>query len=169
VAALSIQLSGVDIILYYSSLLLRHAGVFEPQLVTTCLGAAHATAVAGGMLLAPRLPRRLLLLYSWVALACCFAGLAASVWGCIPPREEDASLEGESEPEAEPWPRLAVASMVGVVVAGAVGPGAVGWSVVAERLPMYARVSRAGKSKRGCDALIVGGERDGASWAEERG
>jgi len=129
--ALSIPLSGVDIVLCYSCLVLRHAGLTSPQWATVGIGIFYAAATLGGLLLVKTMRLRALLLSSWAVLALSYAVLAA-----VTIRSQHLSMEHPSQAFCS-W--LAIGAQLGVVGAFAVGPGAIGWFAVAEMLPMQSK------------------------------
>ena len=130
VLQLSIQLSGIDVIFYYSTLVLRQATVADPQLATAWLGGLNVVMVlvANGTMEKAR--RRPVLLASWAGLCVSHALLACSQIGI----EVAASDEGTMRV-------LSLLGMAGVVTCFAFGPGCVAWYVIAEIFPMHARAA----------------------------
>jgi len=125
---LSMQLSGIDVVLTYSSMIFRLARVQDPQLATVALAFANLLAsLAAACAVGPVGQRRLLLL-GWLGLFSSYLLAATSMIG--------AELRGVDGPAA---PILVLAAMLGVVVSFAAGPGCVGWLVVSELFPARAR------------------------------
>ena len=79
VLQLSMQLSGIDAVLYYSTMVFRDAGVDEPEMATTLLGALNVMLTIVAIAIMDKAGRRTLLLFSW-------AGMSAS---CTRPRPTD--------------------------------------------------------------------------------
>uniref|UniRef100_A0A7S3B8P8 Major facilitator superfamily (MFS) profile domain-containing protein n=1 Tax=Haptolina ericina TaxID=156174 RepID=A0A7S3B8P8_9EUKA len=125
---LSMQLSGIDVMLVYSTMVFRMAGVKDPQLATTTLGLVNLVTSLLAVTLTGRIGRRPLLLLSWAGLLISYLLIIASF------------IAYELLDEAERFtPSLTVAAAFGVVVSFAVGPGCVGWLVVDEVLPPRAK------------------------------
>ena len=129
VVQLSMQLSGIDAIHLYSTLSLRMAGVADPQLATTLLGATNVVMTAVAIAVMDKLGRRRLLLAGWAGMCASYAVLTVAI---VAGRHAD-------EPAAGGFHTLAVAAMMGVVVFFSIGPGCVAWFVIAEIFPTHAR------------------------------
>ena len=128
VLQLSMQLTGIDVIFYYSTLVLRQATVTDPPLATVLLGGLNVVMMLVAVATMEQAPRRPVLLTSWGGLCVSHMLLACSQIGI-----EVASLdEGAMRV-------LSLLGMAGVVVCFALGPGCVAWYVVAEIFPMHAR------------------------------
>lgn len=67
------QLSGIDVIYYYSTMVFRSAGLADPQMATTCLGVLNVFFTLVSICVMDKANRRTLLLASWSGM--CFAAV----------------------------------------------------------------------------------------------
>ena len=121
---LSMQFSGIDAVFYYSTMAFRQAGVADPQMATTFLGALNVVLTVIAIAIMDRLGRRTLLLISWVGMALSYSVLTYSL---------ALGQDGATEMHA-----VSVLAMAGVISSFAIGPGAIAWFVIAEIFPAYA-------------------------------
>ena len=132
---MGIQLSGIDTLFYYSTLVLRSAQIPQPQLASTLLGLLNAIMTLVAIWAMERAGRRTLLLAGWFGMCACYLLLAYALAAAT----GDAPSRASAAPLALPDGGLAVAAMGGVLVCFAIGPGSVAWFVVAEIFPPHAR------------------------------
>lgn len=128
VLMVAMQLSGVDAILLYSTLVLRAAGLPEPQETTTTVALVNVALVLVSAGLLDAAGRRRLLLASWAGMSLSYALLTLALVG--------SSALGLP---AEAMSALALLGMLGAVACFALGPGCVAWFVLSEIFPSYAR------------------------------
>jgi len=121
VVNISMQLSGIDGVLYYSTRTFEAAGITVEwsQLATTFVGVVNVFATIPAMLFMDRAGRKVI--------QCIGLGGMAASYALI----TFALVAG--------WHSLAVFSMVSIIVFFAFGPGCVGWFIVAELTPIHAR------------------------------
>ena len=119
VIQLSMQFSGIDAIFYYSTIALRRAGMSNPQLATTSLGALNVGLTLVAISLMNRLGRRTLLLTAWGGMALSYVVLTCSL--ALAETDESGTMH-----------YVVLLAMAGVVSSFAIGPGCIGWFVVAE-------------------------------------
>jgi len=115
---LSMQLSGIDAVFYYSTSVFEYAGVSNPALATTCLGIINVFMTILAAKYMDGLGRRSLLLLSWVGMCASYLCLAGSFF--------IGAHMG------------AVVSMTGVIIFFAIGPGCIAWFLIAEIFPPHA-------------------------------
>jgi len=117
------QLSGINVVLSYSTTIFTNAGVSNPQLATAVAGGANLVATLIALRLMDRAGRRPLLLVGFAGMAVAYIQLAFVF------------LYGDGNVLSH----LTVASMVALIVAFAVGPGPVPWLMTAELFPLVVR------------------------------
>ena len=125
---LSMQASGIDVLLAYSTMVFRGAGLPNPELATSLLSAVNVLLLPLGAIVLERVAsRRTLLSLAWLAMGVAYVlgtlALACTYFGVLP------SIA----------PALAVACISGVLVAFAAGPGCVAWATVIDLFPAHAK------------------------------
>ena len=120
VIQLSMQLSGIDAIFYYSTRAFRAAGLDDPQLATTALGCLNVLLTVVSISLMDRFGRRTLLLAAWAGMAASYALLTVAFVGAT------------AGAAAGAMHVLATLAMGGAVTSFAIGPGCIAWFIVAE-------------------------------------
>eukprot|EP00397_Hematodinium_sp_SG-2012_P035155 GEMP01037785.1.p1 GENE.GEMP01037785.1~~GEMP01037785.1.p1 ORF type:complete len:507 (-),score=90.04 GEMP01037785.1:398-1918(-) len=119
---LSMQLSGIDAVLYYSTTIFFNADISLDwaEVSTTLVGAINVLVTVLAMLIMDSAGRK--------ALQCTgLAGMSLSYFVLTFAMVMN-------------YQRLAVAAMFGVIIFFAFGPGCIAWFIVAEMVPMHARV-----------------------------
>ena len=119
VLQLSMQLCGIDSLLYYSTMVLNEAGLTDAPLASTCLGAANIVTSVLAVSVVDKAGRRTLFLSSLSALCVSYALLALGL------------VQG--------FTSLTLVAVLSVLVAFAIGPGCVAWFIIADIFPPYAR------------------------------
>lgn len=139
VIQLSMQFSGIDAVFYYSTDVFSSAGVSNPQLATTSLGAINVIITIIAAKYMDSAGRRSLLLCSWVGMCCSFLLLTISFL-MIPAATTAITATATTAVGGSSFAHmLSVASMTGVIISFAFGPGCIAWFIIAEIFPMYAR------------------------------
>lgn len=118
---LSMQLSGIDGVLYYSTGVFEKAGISQAwsQVSTTVVGLVNVLVTIPAMLFMDSLGRKLIQSIGLGGMCLSYTLITiALVCG---------------------WYKLSVLSMVMVIVFFAFGPGCVGWFIVSELTPIHAR------------------------------
>ena len=123
----SVQLSGIDAIFYYSTLVFRHAGLAQAELASTSLGLVNVAMTLVAIWAMYRAGRRVLLLCGWLGMCAAYLLLTYALVGA------------QSGATSVVTHYLAVVAMGFVLVAFAIGPGSVAWFVIAEIFPPHAR------------------------------
>ena len=147
VLQLAMQLCGVDAILYYSTSVLRAAGLEQPERASALLALAHLLALPPALAAVERLGRRPLLLVSWAGMAACYAlATGCLLWlrfggldGGVAVAASGAAPDADVSPLTLALRALVTASLAGVLAFFALGPGTTAWCVIAEIVPPHAR------------------------------
>jgi len=118
---LSMQLSGIDGVLYYSTDVFEKAGISEEwsQVATTLVGLVNVLVTIPAMLLMDSMGRKAIQSIGLGGM--CLSYFTITV----------ALVNG--------WYMLSVVSMVMIIVFFAFGPGCIGWFIVSELTPIHAR------------------------------
>ena len=124
---LMMQLSGIDAVFYYSTMVFKQAGVSDPALATTCLGIINVVITIFAVKLMDSAGRKTLLTYAWYGMSASFMTLTLSFV--------------LKEHGIHNMDYLSIVSMIGVIVFFAFGPGCVAWFIIAEMIPLNARDS----------------------------
>jgi len=118
---LSMQLSGIDGVLYYSTGVFEKAGISEDwsQVSTTLVGLVNVLVTIPAMLFMDSVGRKTIQSIGLGGMCLSYFAITVSL------------VNG--------WYTLAVLSMVMIIVFFAFGPGCVGWFIVSELTPIHAR------------------------------
>ena len=148
---LSMQLCGIDALLFYSTRVLSSSGCSSPEAASTLLGVAYLLGTPLSMLCAGRFGRKPLLLAAWAGISLCYAVSTACLL-CLRPRSDEVGGDGAAafgDDAAGIGNALglthnqlqtaAVGALAGVIGFFSIGPGSAGWFVVAEIFPSHAR------------------------------
>jgi len=115
------QCSGINAVIFYSSDILRTAGIDDPNLGGLIVMAVQVVMTLVSVLLMDRAGRRVLLLISLSGMTICCGGLAAF----------------HLNHEKPSW--LALAALIGYIVAFSLGLGAIPWLLMGEIIPSHVR------------------------------
>ncbi|KAI6688254.1 hypothetical protein NL676_025082 [Syzygium grande] len=122
------QLSGINGVLFYSSIIFQDAGVSSTSMATFGLGAIQVVATGISTWLADRAGRRVLLIVSSSGMTASLFTVAAAFY-----------LKGFVPDGSDMYAILGIVSVIGVVGFGAsfsLGIGSIPWVVMSEILPM---------------------------------
>ena len=111
VIQVSMQLSGIDAVFFYSTLAFRQAGLHDPQMATTYLGILNVLLTVVAIYVMDRAGRRTLLLISWCGMCMSYTVLTLSF------------LFASYGVMTEMMHTVAVIAMGGVITSFAIGPG----------------------------------------------
>jgi len=115
------QCSGINAVIFYSSDILRTAGIDNPNLGGLIVMAVQVVMTLVSVLLMDRAGRRVLLLLSLAGMTICVSGMGAF----------------ELNHEKPTW--LALAALIGYIVSFSLGLGAIPWLLMGEIIPSHVR------------------------------
>jgi len=118
---LSMQMSGIDAVLFYSTMVFQKAGidVVWAQVWTTAVGLVNVLVTIPAMLFMDKAGRKVLQGLGLGGMCCSYVVITFAM------------VTGRH--------MLAVYSMVAIIVFFALGPGCIGWFIVAELTPLHTR------------------------------
>jgi len=118
---LSMQMSGIDAVLFYSTMVFEKAGigVLDAQVWTTAVGLVNVLVTIPAMLFMDKAGRKAFQSVGLGGMCCAYAVITFAM------------VTGRH--------MLAVYSMVTIIIFFAFGPGCIGWFIVAELTPIHAR------------------------------
>jgi len=118
---LSMQLSGIDAVFFYSSMVFEEAGMSTDmsQVWTTAVGVVNVLVTIPAMLYMDKLGRKYILATGLGGMCVSFVAITFSM------------VNG--------YHMAAVYSMISIIIFFAFGPGCIGWFIVAELNPVHAR------------------------------
>jgi SP family facilitated glucose transporter-like MFS transporter 1 len=118
---LSMQMSGIDAVLFYSTMVFEKAGIgaLDAQVWTTAVGFVNVLVTIPAMLFMDKAGRKLFQSVGLGGMCCSYVVITFAM------------VTGRH--------MLAVYSMVTIIIFFAFGPGCIGWFIVAELTPIHAR------------------------------